>query len=76
MDKELKSGKGKVLIKDSIRVITEYLIPILGKRVITRINVDLRPSVVKAAVELVLLRRDDILYDNWILKRRKIQNLK
>jgi hypothetical protein len=53
MDQELKSGKGKVLIKDSIRVITEYLIPILGKRVITRINVDLRPSVVKAALELV-----------------------
>jgi integrase len=39
MDQELKSGKGKVSFKDYIRVITEYLIPILGKRVITSINV-------------------------------------
>lgn len=39
MDQELKSGKGKVSFKDYIRVITEYLIPILGKRVITSIDV-------------------------------------
>ncbi len=39
MDQELKSGKGKVSFKDYIRVITEYLIPILGRRVITSIDV-------------------------------------
>ncbi len=39
MEQELKSGKGKVSFKDYIRVITEYLIPILGKRVITSIDV-------------------------------------
>lgn len=39
MEQELKNGQGKVSFKDYIRVITEYLIPILGKRVITSINV-------------------------------------
>lgn len=39
MDQELKSGKGKVSFKDYTRVITEYLIPILGRRVITSIDV-------------------------------------
>ena len=39
MEQELKSGKGKVSFKDYIRVITEYLIPILGKRLIASIDV-------------------------------------
>jgi integrase len=39
MEQELKNGQGKVSFKDYIRVITEYLIPILGKRVITSIDV-------------------------------------
>lgn len=39
MEQELKSGKGKVSFKDYIRVISEYLIPILGKRLITSIDV-------------------------------------
>lgn len=39
MEQELKNGQGKVSFKDYIRVIIEYLIPILGKRVITSINV-------------------------------------
>jgi integrase len=39
MEQELKSGKGKVSFNDYIRVIREYLIPILGKRHITSIDV-------------------------------------
>jgi hypothetical protein len=39
MEQELKSGKGKISFKDYIRVITEYLIPILGKRLITSIDI-------------------------------------
>lgn len=39
MEQELKSGKGKVSFSDYIRVIREYLVPILGKRVITSIDV-------------------------------------
>lgn len=38
MEQELKSGKGKVSFNDYIRVIREYLIPILGKRHITSID--------------------------------------
>lgn len=39
MQQELATGKGKVSFNDYIRVITEYLIPILGKRLITSIDV-------------------------------------
>jgi integrase len=39
MQHELGSGKGKVSFNDYIRVINEYLIPILGKRNITSIDV-------------------------------------
>lgn len=39
MKQELNSGKGKVSFNDYIRVITEYLIPILGNRSITSIDV-------------------------------------
>lgn len=39
MQHELANGKGKVSFNDYIRVITEYLIPILGKRLITSIDV-------------------------------------
>lgn len=39
MEQELKSGQGKVSFNDYIRVIREYLIPILGKRNITSIDV-------------------------------------
>ena len=39
MEQELASGKGKVSFKDYIRVINEYLIPILGRRYITSIDV-------------------------------------
>lgn len=39
MEHELKSGQGKVSFNDYIRVIREYLIPILGKRNITSIDV-------------------------------------
>lgn len=39
MEQELKSGKGKISFNDYIRVITEYLIPILGKRLITSIDI-------------------------------------
>ena len=39
MEHELANGKGKVSFNDYIRVITEYLIPILGKRLITSIDV-------------------------------------
>ena len=39
MEQELASGKGKVSFKDYIRVINEYLIPILGRRYITSIDI-------------------------------------
>jgi integrase len=39
MEQEQASGKGKVSFKDYIRVIKEYLIPSLGKRHITSIDV-------------------------------------
>lgn len=39
MEQELKNGQGKVSFNDYIRVINEYLIPILGKRVMTSIDV-------------------------------------
>lgn len=39
MEQELKNGQGKVSFNDYIRVIREYLIPILGKRNITSIDV-------------------------------------
>lgn len=39
MDQELQNKQGKVSFKDYIRVINEYLIPVLGKRLITTIDV-------------------------------------
>ena len=39
MEQEIKSGKGKVSFRDYVRVIREYLIPILGRRLITSIDV-------------------------------------
>ncbi len=38
MEQKLESGQGKVSYKDYIRIITEYLIPILGNRLITNID--------------------------------------
>ena len=35
MEQKLANGDGKVSYKDYIRIITEYLIPILGNRLIT-----------------------------------------
>jgi integrase len=38
MEQKLKNGDGKVSYKDYIRVINDYLIPILGSRLITNID--------------------------------------
>ncbi len=38
MEQKLANGDGKVSYKDYIRIITEYLIPILGNRLITNID--------------------------------------
>ncbi len=38
METKLKNGEGKVSYKDYIRVINEYLIPVLGNRLITSID--------------------------------------
>ncbi len=38
MEQKLGNGDGKVSYKDYIRIITEYLIPILGNRLITNID--------------------------------------
>jgi hypothetical protein len=38
MEQKLANGDGKVSYKDYIRIINEYLIPILGNRLITNID--------------------------------------
>jgi integrase len=38
MEQKIANGDGKVSFKDYIRIITEYLIPILGNRLITNID--------------------------------------
>lgn len=38
MEQKIANGEGKVSYKDYIRIITEYLIPILGNRLITNID--------------------------------------
>jgi integrase len=38
MEQKLENGEGKVSYKDYIRIITDYLIPILGNRLITNID--------------------------------------
>ena len=38
MEQKLAKGEGKVSYKDYIRIITEYLIPVLGNRLITNID--------------------------------------
>jgi integrase len=38
MEQELSAGKGKVIYRDYIRVITDYIIPSLGNRMITNID--------------------------------------
>ena len=38
MEQKLANGDGKVSYKDYIRIITEYLIPVLGNRLITNID--------------------------------------
>ena len=38
MEQKVANGDGKVSYKDYIRIITEYLIPILGNRLITNID--------------------------------------
>jgi hypothetical protein len=38
MEQKIANGDGKVSYKDYIRIINEYLIPILGNRLITNID--------------------------------------
>ena len=79
MEQKMKSGEGKVSYKDYIRITNDYLIPILGKRLITNIdnaalehlNAERTKMMAKAPSNSTLLSHNsalNLVFDEGILR--------